>query len=136
MIYSRYHACAICIALAAAIGAAGQGSPSQNPSIAAASSDVQLITIDLSDTPFNSVQVCWPINTLIQPGSNYSLELQAQTAVLQALTWDVSNSSLQLSTNSSFRSLYPIVAIVRLAAIHVFLLRPKSQFLHQRSKAF
>ena len=57
MIYSRYHACAICIALAAAIGAAGQGSPSQNPSIAAASSDVQLITIDLSDTPFNSVQV-------------------------------------------------------------------------------
>ena len=59
--------------------------------------------------------MCWPINTLIQPGSNYSLELQAQNAVLQALTWDVSNSSLQLSTNSSFRSLYPIVAIVRLA---------------------
>ena len=57
MIHSRYHACAICIALAAAIGAAGQGSSSQNPNIAAASSDVQLITIDLSDTPFNSVQV-------------------------------------------------------------------------------
>ncbi len=59
------------------------------------------------------VQVCWPINTLIQPGSNYSLEVQAQTNVLQALAWDVRNSSLQLSTNASFRSLYPIVAIVR-----------------------
>jgi len=60
-----------------------------------------------------SLQVCWPINTLIQPGSNYSLELQAQSAVLQALSWDVVNSSLQLSTNGSFRSNYPIVAIVR-----------------------
>ena len=59
------------------------------------------------------VQVCWPINTLIQPGSNYSLELQAQANVLRALAWDVSNSSLQLSTNASFRSLHPIVAIVR-----------------------
>lgn len=57
-------------------------------------------------------QVCWPINTLIQPGSNYSLELQAQTGVLQALAWDVANSSLQLSTNASFRSINPIVAIV------------------------
>jgi len=59
-----------------------------------------------------SLQVCWPINTLIQPGSNYSLELQAQSAVLQALSWDVVNASLQLSTNGSFRSNYPIVAIV------------------------
>ena len=59
-----------------------------------------------------SSQVCWPVNTLIQPGSNYSLELQAQSAVLQALSWDVVNSSLQLSTNGSFRSNYPIVAIV------------------------
>ena len=70
------------------------------------------------------VQVCWPINTLIQPGSNYSLELQAQTNVLRALAWDVSNSSLQLSTNASFRSLYPIVAIVRtsiLSRSHVLL---------------
>ena len=58
-------------------------------------------------------QVCWPINTLIQPGSNYSLELQAEASVLQALSWDVTNSSLQLSTSGSFRTLYPIVAIVR-----------------------
>ncbi len=64
-------------------------------------------------------QVCWPINTLIQPGSNYSLELQAEASVLQALSWDVTNSSLQLSTNGSFRSMYPIVAIVSdLSATH------------------
>ena len=62
-------------------------------------------------------QVCWPVNTLIQPGSNYSLELQAEASVLQALSWDVTNSSLQLSTNGSFRSLYPIVAIVRVFCV-------------------
>ena len=60
-----------------------------------------------------TTQVCWPINTLIQPGSNYSLDLQAEASVLQALSWNVANSSLQLSTSGSFRSMYPIVAIVR-----------------------
>lgn len=57
MILSRYYWCVLCIALAAATSAAGQGSTIQDPSVGAASSDIQLVTIDLSDTPFNSVQV-------------------------------------------------------------------------------
>ncbi len=70
------------------------------------------------------VQVCWPINTLIQPGSNYSVELQAESSVLQALSWDVTNSSLQLSTNGSFRSLYPIVAIVSVTSVTAVICTP------------
>ena len=68
--------------------------------------------------------MCWPINTLIQPGSNYSLVLQAEASVLQALSWDVTNSSLQLSTNGSFRSLYPIVAIVIVLSVPVAVFTP------------
>ena len=57
MIISRFYAYVLCVALAAATSVAGQGNTIQDPSIGAASSDIQLVTIDLSDTPFNSVQV-------------------------------------------------------------------------------
>ena len=51
----------LCIALAASTGAAGQAGPAAAPSSSDASvagPDVTLVNVDLSDTPFNSVQVC------------------------------------------------------------------------------
>lgn len=60
------------------------------------------------------LQICWPFNTYIQPGDNYTLDLQAEDVVLQAIDLNVTdNGTLQLSTDGDFQSPYPIVAIVR-----------------------
>jgi hypothetical protein len=34
-------------------------------------------------------QVCWPWNTLVQPGNSYSMSVQAQSSVIDALGWQV-----------------------------------------------
>ena len=50
-------AVALCVTLAVATGAAAQAGPAAAPSVSVAPSDIQLVNIDLSGTPFNSVQV-------------------------------------------------------------------------------
>lgn len=59
-------------------------------------------------------QVCWPVNTVIQTGANYSADLQAEASVLPALGWDVSNGTLQLFTTDNISTNLPISAVVRL----------------------
>ncbi|CAL8470357.1 g9899 [Coccomyxa elongata] len=59
--------------------------------------------------------VCWPFNTYIQPGDNYTVDIQAEDVVLDAMTFNVTNDgTLQLSTEGNFRSPYLVVAIVSL----------------------
>jgi hypothetical protein len=58
------------------------------------------------------VQVCWPINTYIQPGDNYTLAVQAEPAVLDTINWDLNNGTLELSTIGGFTTGYPILAVV------------------------
>lgn len=64
-------------------------------------------------------QVCWPFNTYIQPGDNYTVDLQAEDIVLDAMTFNVTDDgTLQLSTEGNFQSPFPVVAIVRLGPSH------------------
>lgn len=64
---------------------------------------------------FKRAQVCWPFNTYIQPGDNFTVDLQAEDVVLDAMRLNVTDDgTLQLSTEGNFRSPYPVVAIVRL----------------------
>ena len=56
--------------------------------------------------------MCWPFNTYIQPGDNYSLIVQSEDVVQQALTWDLNNDTLELSTTADFASGYPIEVVV------------------------
>ena len=47
-------------------------------------------------------QVCWPFNTYIQPGDNYTVDLQAEDVVLNAMTFNVTDDgTLQLSTGGT-----------------------------------
>ena len=59
-------------------------------------------------------QVCWPFNTVIQLGTNYSADLQAEAAVLAALGWDIANGTLQLFTAGNISTNLPISAVVRM----------------------
>ncbi|BDA44394.1 hypothetical protein COCOBI_05-5780 [Coccomyxa sp. Obi] len=60
-------------------------------------------------------EVCWPFNTYIQPGDNYTIDLQGEDVVLDAMTFNVTaDGTLQLSTEGNFQSPYPVVAIVSL----------------------
>ena len=40
----------------------------------------------------STLQVCWPWNTLIQPGKGYTIDIQAERSVLAALAWKVPSS--------------------------------------------
>ncbi|EIE26109.1 hypothetical protein COCSUDRAFT_40265 [Coccomyxa subellipsoidea C-169] len=71
--------------------------------------------VDLSDTPFSSIQVCWPFNTYIIPADNYTLDIQAEDVVLGAINLNVTDDgTLELWTEGDFRTPYPVIAIVSL----------------------
>lgn len=58
------------------------------------------------------LQLCWPFNTLIQTGSKYGLDFQAEDIVIDSLGWNVVNDTLTLFTTSSFESAFPAVILV------------------------
>jgi hypothetical protein len=62
--------------------------------------------------PCVCAQLCWPFNTLIQSGSGYSFDFQAEDIALDALGWDVMNETLSLFTASDFQSAYPVILVV------------------------
>ena len=66
---------------------------------------------------FTAVSVCAPINVLIQPGNNYSLSLQADSAVEAAITSQssVSGNTLNVLTGP-FTTSNPIQVAVTLPA--------------------
>lgn len=47
----------LCVALAAGKGAAGQAAPAAGPAANIVGPDIKLVNVDLSGTPFTSVQV-------------------------------------------------------------------------------
>ena len=59
------------------------------------------------------MQLCWPFNTLIQTGPNYSLDNQAEDNVIDALGWNVVNDTLTLFTTSNIQSAFPVIVVVR-----------------------
>ena len=56
--------------------------------------------------------MCWPFNTYVQPGVNYTGDFQAQDDVLSGLGWDVVNSTLQLYTTADMSSTLPVSIVV------------------------
>jgi hypothetical protein len=56
--------------------------------------------------PFNAIQVCLPFNIAISPGppGNYSAVAVAEASVLDAISFEVVNGTLQLSTDGDFNT--------------------------------
>lgn len=58
------------------------------------------------------MQLCWPFNTLVQVGTKYGFDFQAEDMVLDALGWNVQNDTLTLFTTASLESAFPVVVVV------------------------
>ena len=58
------------------------------------------------------MQLCWPFNTLVQTGSGYFLDFQADDVVLDGLGFNVEDDTLTLFTTASMESAFPVILVV------------------------
>lgn len=65
--------------------------------------------------PFTSIQVCLPFNIAIAPGGpdNYTIVAVAEDSVLEAISFDVVNGTLELSTDGDFNTTGAVELAVR-----------------------
>jgi hypothetical protein len=68
------------------------------------------------------MQLCWPFNTLVQTGSGYFLDFQAEDVVLDGLGFNVEDDTLTLFTTASMESAFPVMLVVSILSSLVLLM--------------
>ena len=94
----------LCVAALAVAPASAQINFPDTATVPAAAPSAALPIAVVGTQPFNTIQVCVPVNVLVVPsnGTNYTVTGQAESSVLQALVPVVANGTLQLQSNGNF----------------------------------